>query len=267
MQLHEDQGATASEVTQTIVYEQPLNERMRTFLRLNFLYRQFMRHMVHEDDWSTRAAVSALLDILAMTSRSDIRNDSLKELERQIAALAEFQTRPGVDATRLRGILTKLEKLRSDLTEAGILAMQRVRDSEFLTTIKQRSITGGACEFDVPDYFHWLSQPYEVRAVSLQEWHTAVRPLCDAISEALFIARQTARPRKEMATNGGYQVPLEKDTPCQLIRVTLPLSSRLYPEISGSHRRASIRFLEWRDVNARATQTTQDVSFWLTICT
>ena len=36
-------------------YEQPLNERMRTFLRLEFLYQQLMYNSELEADWATRA--------------------------------------------------------------------------------------------------------------------------------------------------------------------------------------------------------------------
>ena len=54
-----------------IVYEQPLNERMRTFLRLEFLYTQASYHAELETPWSSRAAVSSLLEILAITARGD----------------------------------------------------------------------------------------------------------------------------------------------------------------------------------------------------
>src|SRR5262245_41676391 len=65
-------------------YEQPLNERMRTFLRLDFLYHQLMHHEEQSDVWSTRGAVTAILEILAITARGDVRADVLKELERQM---------------------------------------------------------------------------------------------------------------------------------------------------------------------------------------
>ena len=61
-----------------VVYEQPLNERMRTFLRLDFLYSQTMYHEERPDQWSTRAAMSSLLEILAITARGDIRSEVLK---------------------------------------------------------------------------------------------------------------------------------------------------------------------------------------------
>ena len=51
-----------------VIYEQPLNERMRTFLRLEFLYTQATYHSELPSPWSTRAAVASLLEILAITA-------------------------------------------------------------------------------------------------------------------------------------------------------------------------------------------------------
>src|SRR5687768_4152650 len=113
------------------VYEQPLNERMRMFLRLDFLYHQTLFHEEHEDSWSTRAAVNSLLEILAITARGDIRSEVLKELERQMTVMHEYQARPGVDTSRLKAVLTNLSRLRTELNAAGALFLQRLRDSEF----------------------------------------------------------------------------------------------------------------------------------------
>jgi cell division protein ZapD len=250
------------------VYEQPLNERMRTFLRLDFLYQQTLYHEERADSWSTRSAVNSLLEILAITARGDIRSEVLKELERQMAMLHEFAARPGVDSGRLKAVLSNLARLRTELNNAGALFMQRLRDSEFLNSIKHRSaIPGGTCEFDLPDYRHWLDQPAEARAAAFDDWMVTIRPLCDAVTELLWLTREAGRPRPEVAVAGSFQLAFERDNPCQLIRIALPEGTLLFPEISGSHHRCSIRFLSWADVNARPVQTTDDVKFLLTTCT
>jgi len=254
--------------TGTVDYEQPLNERMRTFLRLEFLYQQLSFHQEQQDAWSTRAAVSSLLEILAITARGDVRSDVLKELERHMAVIHEYQSRPGADADRVHSIVANLAKLRSDLTAAGMTSLQRIRDSEFLNAIKHRSaIPGGTCEFDLPDYAHWLSLPFATRSIALDEWITSVRPLCDGVVELLWLTRQNTHPRRETAGGGLFQLMLDKQMQCQLLRITLPAESELYPEISGSHHRCTIRFLKWSDVTVRPTQAEQDVPFLLTTCT
>src|SRR4029077_6096006 len=98
-----------------IAYEQPLNERMRTFLRLEFLYTQATYHSESPNPWSSRAAVQSLLEILAITARGDSRTEVLKELERHVNVLKEYQTKTGVDPGRLKSLMSTLVKLRKDL--------------------------------------------------------------------------------------------------------------------------------------------------------
>lgn len=250
-----------------LVFEQPLNERMRTFLRLDFLYTQALFHNERSSEWGSRAAVSSLLDILAIMSRGDARADVLKELERHQQIMAEFAARPGVDSGRLKTVLQNLTRLRADLASAGSTYLQPLRDSEFLAAVKHRSaIPGGTCEFDLPDYCYWLHLPAEVRGQTFGEWLTLLRPMCDAIAEILWLTRQAGRPREELAKGGVFHITFDRDTPIQLMRITLPQSLGLYPEVSGSHYRSSLRFLAWNGLAARATQTTQDVPFTLTLC-
>ena len=122
-------GAAAQAAAAGPVFEQPLNERMRTFLRLDFLYQQALYHEEREDSWSTRAAMSSLLEILAITARGDIRSEVLKELERQMSVMHDYTSRPGVDSGRLKAVLSNLARLRTELNSAGALFMQRLRDS------------------------------------------------------------------------------------------------------------------------------------------
>ena len=254
--------------TRAIYFEQPLNERMRNFLRLDFLYQQAVHHHTNADPWSTRAAVAALLEILTITQRGDVRGEVLKELERQMAQLAAFNARPGVDTARLRVLLTKLHRMREELSNVGALFMQKLRDSEFLNAIKHRStIPGGTCEFDLPNYTHWLNLPDEVRGADFAHWLAVIRPLGDAVGEVLWITREQARSRTEVAPAGVFHLTLDRDVPAQMIRIALPAGTDIYPEISGSHYRCSIRFLVWQDADNRAIQTTEDVRFTLSTCT
>ena len=248
-------------------YEQPLNERMRAFMRLEFLWQQLSYHAGVPNPWSSRAAVAGLLEILAITSRGDARGDVLKELERQMSAMRDYQNRPGVDGARLRSILAALVRRREELNAAGANFMQRLRESEFLNAIKHRSaIPGGTCEFDLPDYYHWLNLEPDLRESDLADWLVTIRPLCESVSELLWITRENAVPRDELAPGGVYQIVFERDRPVQLVRLTLPGGSKLYPEVSGSHHRCSLRFLRWNSVHSRPVQATEDVRFALTTC-
>jgi cell division protein ZapD len=263
--MHSPLGPADDAAERLIVYEQPLNERMRTFLRVEFLYQQALYHVDSPATWSSRAAVGSLLDILAIIGRGETRNDVLKELERQMALLRDYAVRAGVDSARLSAVLARLVKRRDELAAAA--GASHLRDSEFLAAIKHRSaIPGGTCEFDLPDYYHWLNLPPERRRDDFLEWLGAVRPLCDSIVDLLWVARENSRPRAECASGGVFQIVFEREAPIQLLRIGVAAGLGLYPEISGSHHRCSIRFMSWNDVRRRPAQGEGDVRFVLTCC-
>ena len=248
-------------------YELPLSERMRTFLRLEFLYQKMLFSGEDHSDWATRATIATLLEILAILSRGDVRGEVQKELDHQITKLQRFQSQPSVDAGRLDSLIRNLVDSRGQVSSIGTQFLTPLKDCEFLTAIKHRSaIPGGTCEFDLPEYSHGLRQPFERREQDLERWIGAIRPLCDAVIEVLWLIRESAEPADKTAINGMYQHSMQKDVNCRLLRVMLPNSSSLFPEISGSQHRFTVRFLEWVTIDSRAVQTGHDVAFQLAIC-
>ena len=248
-------------------YEQPLSERMRTFMRLEFLYRQMLYNSDHDADWATRAAISSLLEVMAILARGDIRSDVHKELDTQIGQLERYRSQPQVDSKRLDALIGNLLASRSDIDSAGGNFLQTLKDSEFLNAIKHRSaIPGGTCEFDLPEYSHWLRQPFSRRQKDLNAWLSIVRPLCDAVVELLWLIRGSAQPQEKVAINGMYQHRMQKNLSCRLLRVSLADDCSLYPEISGSQHRFIVRFLEWSSTERRAVQTGHDINFRIAVC-
>lgn len=248
-------------------YEQPLVERMRTFMRLEFLYRQMLYHCNLEADWATRAATASLLEIMAILSRGDVRNDVRQELDQQIETLQRYRDQPQVDAGRLNTLIGNLATSRNELDAAGTCILQPLKDSEFLSAIKHRSaIPGGTCAFDLPEFSHWLRQPFARRQQDLLVWLGTIRPLCEAVVELLWLIRESAQREDKVAVNGMYQHRMRDDTSCRLLRVTLPPEQRLFPEISGSQRHFTVRFLEWSTIDSRAVQASHDIEFRISIC-
>lgn len=248
-------------------YEQPLSERMRTFMRLEFLYQQMLYNNELDSDWGSRATVGSLLEILAILARGDIRSEIHKELDFQLATLQRYQSLPGVDTGRLDHLLHTLGESRRQVSAIGTGFLQSLKDSEFLNAVKHRSaIPGGTCEFDLPEYSHWLRQPMHRRQQDLAMWINDIRPVCDAATEVLWLIRESAQPVDKLAINGMYQHSMQKDGSCRMLRVTLSQDCNLFPEISGSQHRFTVRFLEWATIGSRAMQTSRDVPFELSVC-
>jgi cell division protein ZapD len=259
-----DNAVSSLAVRDQLCFEQPLTERMRTFLRLEFLYEQARFHLDGVADYSARATVSSLLEILAILGRGDIRAEVLKELERQSERLKQFHRSPDVDADRLSGFIRRLDALKGQLAAIGTQFLQPLKDCDFLSAIKHRSsIPGGTCTFDIPDYAYWLSSSVEEREEQLGQWLQTLSPLCEAVAELLWLTREASEPESCVAEAGFYQHSLDRNVQLNLVRVQVPQSAGMYPEISAGKHRFTIRFVEWRGVKQRAVQSTKNVSFGL----
>jgi cell division protein ZapD len=261
------QQTDAEPDTRLIPFEQPLNERMRTFLRVEFLYEQALLHTKNPEAYGARAAIANLLEILAITSRGDIRADALKELDRHALRLNHFQRSPGVDGERLAHLLRKVETNRQNLSAAGKQFLAPLRENEFLSAIRHRSsIPGGTCMFDLPDYGYWLQSAGTGRTRQLQEWLEHLRPIADAIAQVLWLTREASTPVRHVANGGLFNLSLGKEDHYDLVRVLIAPDAGCFPEISAGSHRFTVRFAEWQGTENRARQATEDVPFLLALC-
>jgi cell division protein ZapD len=251
---------------QVVSYEQPLNERIRTFLRLEFLFRQADHTLTGTSAWDSRMTIGCLIEILNVFSRSDLKTEILKELERLAATLSRLETNPEVDKGKLSQVLDDIDALVDRLYLFQGQIGQELRDNEFLTSIKQRTtIPGGTCDFDLPAYHFWLQKPAEVRGTELRHWLSAFDTFRAAIDLSLRLVRESATISRETAMGGFYQQSLDTAIPYQLIRVTLPASMPCFAEISGGKHRFTVRMMEMRGYE-RPAQATRDVEFMLSCC-
>jgi cell division protein ZapD len=250
-----------------LLYEHPLNERMRTFLRLEFLYTQLGYHAEQTSSWSSRSAVTSLLDVVAILSRGDVRGDVLKELGRQLFILERLQQTDNIDTSRLDDVMDNLQSRREKLNAVGPKYLQELRDNEFLNAIRHRSsIPGGTCAFDIPEYTHWLRQGFQRRSADILHWLDVVQPLCESVAALLWLIRNSKQPVLQVAANGVYQHSLERNNASALIRLILPGDSGLYPEISGGQHRFSVRLMHWNSAAKRPEQIKRDIEFELAVC-
>jgi len=254
-------------VSQRVCYEQPLNERARALLRLEFLFQQVDHALDGHSIWDSRAALQSLFDILALTGRNEFKRDLLKELERLATTLNRLRLTPGVHAGALDRVLATIETTLGRIHRLDNPALEAVRRTDFLSAIHKRSqIPGGACQFDLPAFHHWLQQEVPTRAQHLREWLDPFIPMRDAVALILRLIRESVDPRPEVAVQGFFQRGLDGGASHQLIRVLLPPGAECFPEISGGRHRFTIRFLEQHNPNRRAVQSTADVAFELACC-
>lgn len=227
-----------------ITFEYPLNERFRTFMRLEYLFEQLDWFIPQPDVWSTRTAIDALLDIVTITTRADVKNELTKEIDRHITSISRLADQPGVDPEALEKVLGDLAAANEAIQQMYGPIGQNAREDDFLKAISQRnSIPGGTCSFDLPQFHHWLTLPGETRQERIDGWLHDIGPTMRGIGLVLSLVRTSAPTRRLIAEGGFFQEALDAQSPAQMLRVTLDGDNALFPEISGHKTRFSIRFM------------------------
>src|SRR5208282_49439 len=173
-----------------IRYEHPLNERIRTLMRLEDLYTRALFFTGETTPADHHAALTALFEIVDVAARADLKTDILQELERQRQLLAPLRHNPAIEAAALNDLLSEIDAAAGKLLAQTGKVGQQLRDNEWLMAIKQRTgIPGGACEFDLPAYHHWLNVEPVARQRDLQTWLAPLLPILAGLSIILRLLR------------------------------------------------------------------------------
>jgi len=245
------------------VFEFPLNERIRTWLRLEELFGKALFFINGQDSRAHHAGLLAIFEIVDVTTRSELKNELIQELERQKSSLEALRRNPAVNVVRLDEVLTGLDKAWT-----GLLAMtgklgQHVRDNEWLSSIKGRAgIPGGTCSFDLPVYHFWLNQPDENRKADLMTWLNPLLPVKQAVEVVLQILRESGHVSSHTAVQGLFQLMLAGRS-AHMLRIAM--NAPCAPEVSANKYAVNIRFLI-PDTVQKPRLCDRDVDFDLTFC-
>ena len=249
-----------------IRYEHPLNERIRTLMRLEDLFAraQFFAH--HEDASEHHAALLSLFEITDVASRADLKTDLLQELERQKQVLGPLRSNPQIDQQALSTLLAEIERVNTTmLAQAGKIGTH-LRENEWLMAIKQRAaIPGGVCEFDLPAYHYWLNKEPAARRHDLAGWIGPFEPIRTGAAIVLRLLRENSRVSRHTAFRGVFQLMLTTTKVAQLLRITLPRELSCVPEISANKYALNIRFSGVSGMD-RGAVFDRDVDFELVFC-
>ena len=249
-----------------ILYEYPFNERIRTYLRLEHLFRRLAELVARDHALDHHFALSTIFEVMDVGARADLKSDLLKDIEKQKQVLNAFRGNPVISERALDAIVAQLDHCFSGLASVPGKAGNALTENDWLMSIRSRvGIPGGTCEFDLPAYFAWQHQPSQTRRADLHRWSSTLAPLADSVVLLLKLLREAGTPQKVMAAGGQLQQNLPQGRTFQLLRLSLDPALALIPEISGNRLLVSIRFMR-QAADDRLHATTEDCAFELTLC-
>lgn len=248
-----------------IVYEFPLNERVRTWLRLEDLFDKARFFVEAADPRSHHAALLALFELVEVMARPELKSEMIQELERQKAGLEGLRGNPAVDAQRLDDVLARIAVSLAQLHAINGKPGQSLRENDWLASIRSRtSIPGGACSFDLPGYHYWLNSPASQRAVDLVGWLRPLLPLQAAVDLILKLLRESGVANRHLACAGMFQLMLGGRV-AHLLRIGVADERPCAPEVSANKYAVNIRFTVV-DKAQKPRTCEQDVGFELELC-
>jgi len=248
------------------VYQQPLNEKIRLFMRLSYLIKRFNHHLEDPTPTNCQAAIMVLLELYNLSSRLDVKNAALHVLDIQMQAVRQVEGMPGVDSTRANRILEKLEEKSKRLYSFRGQLGQQLKAHNFLNILKQRaSIAGGINDLDVPLFNYWLNKDDKARVKDLRDWGRPYEIAFEAIELLMDLIYQGKDESEAVAEGGFFQATLSPGVDYQIFSIEIDDDEKLYPEISAGKQRFSIRFVDASNLEEKGKQIIRDVKFKLTL--
>ncbi len=248
-----------------ISYEFPLNEKIRTLLRLEDLFARMTLFTEHDHCMDHHMAMMTLFEILDVISRADLKSDLLKDLERQKRVLSGLHNNPQISEDALDAILAEIDQAYGLLLAMSGKIGQHLRENEWLMSIRQRAVMpGGTCEFDLPSYHYWQAQDVGTRRESLLAWLAPLQPLHTGLKIILQLLRENGRVFQFTAHQGTFQ-QMQGGRVAQLLRVRIGRELACIPEVGANKYAINIRFIT-ANYAAKSSLFEQDVPFELTFC-
>ena len=88
-----------------ILYEYPFNERIRTYLRLEHLFRRLSELVSRDSALDHHYALSTIFEVMDVGARADLKSDLLKDLEKQRQVLNAFRGNPVISERALDAVV------------------------------------------------------------------------------------------------------------------------------------------------------------------
>ena len=249
-----------------ILYEYPFNERIRTYLRLEHLFRRLGELVERESPTDHHFVITTIFEIMDVAARADLKTDVLKDLEKQKHVLSGFRGNPAISEGVLDDVTNRLEACFAALNGLPGKAGHSLTENDWLMSIRSRiGIPGGTCEFDLPAYFAWQHTSPDARKLDLQRWIAPLVPLAESIRVLLTLLRDSGAPQKVVAPSGLYQQTLPQGRTFQLARLHMDPAFGLIPEISGNRLIVTVRLMRHKS-DDRLHASTDDATFELALC-
>jgi len=252
----------------TRVIEMPLNEQMRSLMRIEMLVERARHYLDSPHSNDTLVALLAVNELLEVINRGDIKRELIKEIERQAANLGRVADLPGIDRNRYQAVMERYRLHSGRLLGMSGQPGSHLKGNELFSVLRTRgALPGGLACADVPLLCHWLAQPLERRRQDMVRWLLPLDPVVETSLDLLELVRQSA-PAMRIDIHGGfYQQALDPKLAYQMLRLHVPADADFYPEFSaGKQRFFTLRLWRVESIEVPVAPISEPVTLHLACC-
>jgi len=224
-----------------IKYEFPLNERVRKFLRIEEIFKR-IEMQLSKTKFDDYACFSSYFSTMATASRTDLKVELIQEIEKQrLKILKKNKTEKNILAQN------QLKKIKLGLEKSKIKTGFEFGGDRFLHELKTRATSpSGIVMTDFPELQYWLEttsqkdrKKYFINKID------EYRPIKAAIIVLMAILRNNIVASAMESKNEAVQYKLDALLKNDLVTISLPESSKCFPNISSNKYAVNIHFARY----------------------
>ena len=226
-----------------IIYEQPVSENVRNFLKCEYLSEKFNCSLKQDDIWSIKSSIITLIEMSDFIFRINIKMELLKELERILVYLKYLKDNESIDLIKYDEFYNAVKTHIEELNNSDSNPSKSISDNDFLMQIKSKChIPAGNNFFDMPAYLNFLSSNKTMIIENINNWYSPFNIIFLSSILILDIKRTISKFKNISITDSFFETKLDKSTKIDLIRVKLENNINIYPDISVSTQNINILF-------------------------
>ena len=246
---------------QISIYEEPVQEKIRKFIKIEFLFNKLFYFKNKENKNDNYIALLALCELYEILSRSDIKSELIREIENQNNYFKKIKEIPEANSEKLSSVLEKQKVLLQLIHGIESNYLEYLENDILFKTIAKNSIN----PLQPTSVEFWLSRDIVLRENQINLWTEPLLFIKKSVDFILEVIRKSGRFEDKLAEKGFFIEKLDPKKNILLIRVTLTSDLYYYPQISVGKQRLNIMFMSKDDKNNLISHK-EDVTFILTTC-
>ena len=249
-----------------IIYEQPVAENIRNFLKCEYLHEKYIRALERGDIWSIRSSITTLIEISDFVSRINLKFELLKELEKSKIIIDKLKNNELINILKYNNYHENINVCLENLNNIESHPSKTILENDFLMQIKNKLyIPGGDNFFDNPSYLNFLSSNKSNIVNNINIWYLPFKYFFITSDLILSIKRSNAKFKQYISEGSHFEKRLDSNTSTDLVRIRLHKNTNIFPDISVNRQNINIVF-KYSSGNKIASKIVEDnINFELSL--